>query len=63
MNSFYEHKEIHKYTWSARNSQSIIDYFITNEKGAKLFLNVRTCRGHEIDTDHYLVKAKLKIPT
>jgi hypothetical protein len=32
MNTFFNHKNIHKYTWSARNFKSIIDYFIANEK-------------------------------
>jgi hypothetical protein len=31
MNTFLEHKDGHKYTWSAREQKSIIDYTITNE--------------------------------
>ena len=30
MNTFFKHKEIHKFTWEARGRKSIIDYFITN---------------------------------
>jgi hypothetical protein len=29
MNTFFNHKNIHKYTWSAQNSKSIIDYGIS----------------------------------
>jgi len=32
MNTFFKHKEIHKFTWEARGHKSIIDYFITNMK-------------------------------
>jgi hypothetical protein len=60
MNTFYKHKDIHKYTWSARNYQSLTDYFLANEKTAKMFLDVRALRGLEIDSDHYLVQAKLR---
>jgi hypothetical protein len=30
MNTFFKHKEIHKFTWKARRYKSVIDYFITN---------------------------------
>jgi endonuclease/exonuclease/phosphatase family metal-dependent hydrolase len=62
MNIFFNHKNIHKYTWSSKNSKLIIDYFIANEKGSQLFLDVRTYRGCEIGSDHYLIQAKLRIP-
>ena len=29
-NSFYRHKDIHKYTWEARGTKSVIDYIIIN---------------------------------
>jgi hypothetical protein len=64
MNTFFNHKNIHKYeyTWSARNSKSIIDYFIANKKISKLFLDIRTYRGCEIESGHCLIQAKLRIP-
>jgi endonuclease/exonuclease/phosphatase family metal-dependent hydrolase len=62
MNTFYKHKDIHKYTWSARNHRPLIDYFLANEKTAKMFLDVRAFRGLEIDSDHYLVQAELRFP-
>ena len=27
-NSFYRHKDIHKFTWEARGTKSVIDYII-----------------------------------
>jgi hypothetical protein len=61
MNTFFNHKNIHKYAWSARNSKSIIDYFIAMRKYQQLFLAVKTYRGCEIGSDHYLIQAKLRI--
>ena len=31
-NSFFQHQEIHKFSWNFRGLGSVIDYFITNEK-------------------------------
>ena len=31
-NSFYRHKGIHKFTWEARGTWSIIDYIIINDR-------------------------------
>lgn len=43
----FPHKEIHKQTWAdARHGNNIMD--------------VRSLRGIEGDTDHYLVRAKVK---
>lgn len=60
MNTFYKHKDQHKITWSARGSVSAIDYVITNEKTAKLCLDVRTYPGIDIGSDHYLVQANFR---
>jgi hypothetical protein len=62
MNTYFRHKNIHKYTWSARGSQSIIDYFITNGKAAKIIQDIRVHRGMELDTDQYLLYAKVEFP-
>jgi endonuclease/exonuclease/phosphatase family metal-dependent hydrolase len=62
MNTFFQHKDAHKYTWSARGSRSIIDYIICNQKTANFILDVRVYQGPEIETDHYLVAAPLRIP-
>jgi len=32
MNTFFKHKEIHKFTWEARGHKSFIDDFVTNLK-------------------------------
>ena len=40
MNSFYKHKHIPTYIWSACNSKTVIDYFIANRKLSELFLDL-----------------------
>jgi exonuclease III len=62
MNIFFQHKDTHKYTWSARGSRSIIDQIICNQKTANLILHVRVYRGPEIETDRYFVASPLRIP-
>jgi hypothetical protein len=41
INTFFKHKEIHKFTWEARGHKSIIDYFITNMKTSKVIQDIR----------------------
>jgi len=62
MNTFFKHKEINKFIWEARGHKSIIDYFITNMKTSKVIQDIRVYRGNEIDSDHYLLCAKVNFP-
>ncbi|GFG36537.1 hypothetical protein Cfor_09350 [Coptotermes formosanus] len=62
MNTFFNHKEIHKFTWEARGHKSVIDYFITNMKNAKVIQDIRTYKSNEVDSDHYLLRAKVNFP-
>jgi hypothetical protein len=45
MNTFFKHKEIHKFTWEARGYKSIVDYFIT-------------CKSVENNTRHQSLQKK-----
>lgn len=60
-NTFFDHKDIHKYTRKApsRNERSIIDYILIEKSRRHLVKNIRVKRGPEIGSDHYLVKAQL----
>lgn len=40
----------------SRNEISIIDYFLVKKERIKDLLDIRVKRGHEIGSDHYLVK-------
>lgn len=62
-NTFFRHKDIHKYTWSARGSRTIIDYVIVNEKVSKLVEDTRVYRGYDVGTDHFLLISRISIPS
>ena len=62
-NSFYRHKDIHKFTWEARGTRSIIDYIIINDRLKSNIEDTRVFRGSEIDSDHKLVESKFKFFT
>lgn len=61
-NAFFEHKDIHKYTRvePSRGERSIIDYIIVDKFNRKMVNDVCVKRGYEINSDHFLVEAKLK---
>ena len=60
-NTFFKKKDIHKYTWAARGSRSLIDYVIVNDKLKNLVKDTTVNRGAELYTDHYLVTTDLYI--
>lgn len=61
MNGFFDHKEIHKYTWfqPTKRQQSIIDYIIVKPTPTLKVQDVKVQRGASCGSDHYLVRAKL----
>jgi hypothetical protein len=59
-NSFCRHKDIHKFTWEARGTRSIIDYIIVNGRLKSNIEYTRAFRGSEIDSDHKLMESKYK---
>lgn len=63
MNGFFQHKEIHKFTWvqPKKKLQSIIDYLIQPQRTRLKTNDVRVYRGAECGTDHYMVVAKITI--
>lgn len=63
MNGFFPHKNIHKYTWvqSTKQLKSIIDYFIQQQNSRIKTNDVRTYRGAECGSDHFLLVSKVII--
>jgi hypothetical protein len=59
MNTFFEHKEIYKFTWEPRGYKSITDYFVTNMKTLTVIQDIRVYRSTELDSDHYILSAKV----
>jgi endonuclease/exonuclease/phosphatase family metal-dependent hydrolase len=59
-NSFYRHKDIHKFTWEVTKTRSVIDFIIINERLKSNIEDTRVFRGRETDSDHVLVESKFK---
>ena len=62
MNTFFRHKEIHKFSWEARGYKSSIDYFIANMKTSKVIQDIKVYRSNATDSDHYLLCATVNCP-
>ncbi|KAJ4431148.1 hypothetical protein ANN_19743 [Periplaneta americana] len=58
-NSYFNHREIHKFTWSQRGLRSIIDYVLVNRKLVSSIQDTRVFRGSDFGSDHFLLVAKL----
>jgi exonuclease III len=53
-NTFFRHKDIHKYTWHRRNSKTLIDYKNVNKKLKDAFTDTRVYRGKGINGMEFL---------
>jgi hypothetical protein len=58
----FPHLEIHKHTWTSPNSvtHNQIDHVLIDKRRHSNILDVRSFRGADCDTDHYLVVATLR---
>ena len=58
MNTFFQHKRIHKYTWyrDSLGQRSLIDFCIVSADLFSTVSDVRVKRGAELSTDHHLVE-------
>ena len=57
-NTIFRKKEIHKYTWSAQGSKTIIDYIIVNRRLKNLIQDIKIFRGCDMGSDHFLVTSR-----
>ena len=62
MNTFFQHKRIHKYTWyrDSVGQRSLIDFCIVSADLFSSVVDVRVKRGAELSTDHHLVVYTLR---
>lgn len=58
----FPHLDIHKATWLSpdRLTRNQIDHVVIDARHASSILDVRSCRGPNIDSDHYLIAAKVR---
>jgi len=57
--TFFQHKNIHKGTWISPDTLTLKQILVNNNK-KQMIQDVRTLRGPNCDSDHFLVKVIVK---
>ena len=58
----FQHKKIHSGTWISPDHQTLnqIDHIMVSKRKMRLIHDVRLKRGHNCNSDHFLVQIKIK---
>lgn len=62
-NTFFEHKQIHKMTWVSPGggTWNELDYICISIRWRSSVLDVRSHRGADVGSDHFLVARKIRL--
>jgi hypothetical protein len=62
MSTYFQHKTIHKGTWTVPDGRTInqIDNVTVNKKKTSMIQDLRVMRGPNCNSDHFLVKVMIK---
>jgi hypothetical protein len=60
--TLFQHKRIHRETWKLpdETTSNQIDHVMIDSRHATDILDVKSCRGADCDSDHYMVKIKYR---
>ena len=63
MHTFFQHREVHKYTWyrPSMDQKFLIDFCIVSSDMFSDVLEVRVKLGAELSTDHHLAVCSLRV--
>ena len=61
--TLFPHKDIHKATWTSANGRvcNQIDHLLISGQWRSSVLDTRVQRGADVNSDHYLVKTRIKL--
>lgn len=58
----FDHKKAHKETWKIPGTDRAnqIDHVLVSKRQATSILDVKSCRGANCDSDHYLIETTMR---